>query len=165
MAKRLTIFGAALLVLGLTLTSARAQESNIDFGGLRADPSLAIEVTSDSFTIDQASHSATFSGSVRVAQGEMVMTASEVVINYAENGGSIVQLVASGGVILKAGSDAAQPQSATYIIANAEVTLTGDVLLTQGSAAISGQKLTVNLTNGTGRIEGRVTTTFIPGSN
>ena len=93
------------------------------------------------------------------------MTASEVVINYAENGGSIVQLVASGGVILKAGSDAAQAQSATYIIANAEVTLTGDVLLTQGSAAISGQKLTVNLTNGTGRIEGRVTTTFIPGSN
>ena len=93
------------------------------------------------------------------------MTASEVVINYAENGGSIVQLGASGGVILKAGSDAAQAQSATYIIANAEVTLTGDVLLTQGSAAISGQKLTVNLTNGTGRIEGRVTTTFIPGSN
>ena len=164
MATRLTTLAAAILALTLC-NAALGQTGNIDFGGLRADPKLPVEVTADSFTIDQASHSAVFSGAVRVAQGDMVLTAGEVKIDYAEDGKSIRQLVASGGVVLKAGADAAQAQTATYVIDAAEITLTGDVLLTQGSAAISGQTLVVNLTDGTGQITGRVTTTFIPGGN
>ena len=164
MATRLTTLAAALLALSLG-SAALAQTGNIDFGGLRADPKLPVEVTADSFAIDQASHSATFSGAVRVAQGEMVLTAGEVKIEYADDGKSIKQLIASGGVVLKAGADAAQAETATYVIDAAEITMTGDVLLTQGSAAISGQTLIVNLTDGTGRIEGRVTTTFLPGGN
>lgn len=155
---------AATLALSLAGT-ALAQQANIDFGGLRADPKLPLEVTADSFAIDQSSHNAVFSGSVRVAQGDLVLTAGEVTIDYAEDGKSIEQLVASGGVVLKAGEDAASAQTATYVIAKAEVTLSGDVVLTQGSAAISGQLMVVNLTNGTGRIEGGVTTIFTPGSN
>jgi lipopolysaccharide export system protein LptA len=155
---------AALLAVGLA-TTALAQQDNIDFGGLRADPKLPVEVTADSFSIDQANHNASFTGSVRVTQGDMVITAGNVSIDYSEDGKTIHQLVASGGVVLKAGGDAAQAQTATYLIATAEITLTGDVLLTQGSATISGQTMVVNLTNGTGRVEGRVTTTFIPGGN
>ncbi len=144
---------------------AVAQTANIDFGGLRADPKLPIEVTADSFTVDQADHSASFLGTVRVAQGEMVLTAGEVRIEYAEDGKSIARLLARGGVLLKAGPDAAQAQDAIYVLASSEVTMTGDVVLTQGSAAISGQKLVVNLSNGTGRMEGGVTTIFTPGGN
>ena len=39
------------------------------------------------------------------------------------------------------------------------------VVLTQGAAAIKGQKLSVDLKSGTGRMEGGVTTTFVPGGN
>ena len=155
---------AALLALVLA-TPIFAQQGNIDFGGLRADPKLPVEVTADSFAVDQATNSATFSGEVRISQGDMVITAGEVTIEYAEDGKGIKQLIASGGVLLKAGNDAAQAQTATYLIDAAQVTLTGDVILTQGSAAISGQTLVVNLSDGTGRIEGRVTTTFLPGGN
>ena len=43
--------------------------------------------------------------------------------------------------------------------------MTGGVVLTQGAAAIKGQKLSVDLKSGTGRMEGGVTTTFVPGGN
>jgi lipopolysaccharide export system protein LptA len=37
--------------------------------------------------------------------------------------------------------------------------------MTQGPSAMAGQKLTVNLKDGTGVMEGGVTTTFVPGGN
>ena len=156
------------LVLGLAAVlafPAGAQQANVDFGGLRADPKAAVEVSADSFTVDQATHSAVFSGGVRVSQGDMVLTAGAVRIDYAADGKGIDRLEASGGVVLKAGQDVAEAETAVYVIASAEVTMTGGVLLTQGSAAISGQEMVVNLKDGTGRITGRVTTTFTPGSN
>ncbi len=154
---------AGLLAIFATMTPA--QTANVDFGGLRADPKLPVEVTATSFSVDQADHSASFQGDVRVSQGDMVLTAGEVRIEYAEDGKSITRLLATGGVLLKAGADAAQAGEAVYVLASAEVTLTGDVVLTQGAAAISGQKLVVNLAKGTGRMEGGVTTIFTPGGN
>ena len=40
----------------------------------------------------------------------------------------------------------------------------GDVLLTQGQNALSSQKLRIDLNAGTGRLEGRVETIFMPGT-
>lgn len=157
--------GLLAFVLTAAGSLAGAQTATVDFGGLRADPKLPVEVTAESFSVDQANHTASFSGAVRVSQGDMVLTAGEVRIEYAEDGKSIARLIASGGVVLKAGEDAAQAGEAVYVLASAEVTLTGDVVLTQGAAAISGQKLVVNLSNGTGRMEGGVTTIFTPGGN
>jgi lipopolysaccharide export system protein LptA len=43
--------------------------------------------------------------------------------------------------------------------------MTGGVLMTQGQAAIKGERLVINLKTGTGRMEGGVTTTFTPGGD
>lgn len=153
------------LVALLIGASALAQEARIDLGGLRADPKMPVEVTADSFAVDQATSAAIFSGAVRISQGEMVITAASVTIEYAADGTGIRRLLATGGVILRAGTNEARAESADYDIGSGEVTLTGDVVLTQGSATISGQRMVVNLADGTGRIEGGVTTTFVPGSN
>ena len=67
--------------------------------------------------------------------------------------------------MLAAGTDAAEASSATYTVGTGEVVLEGGVLLTQGQAAISGDKLIISLKTGLGRMEGRVTTTFTPGGN
>ena len=40
----------------------------------------------------------------------------------------------------------------------------GDVLLTQGQNALSSEQLSIDLNAGTGRLEGRVKTIFVPGS-
>lgn len=164
MAKRMAgMIAVMTLTLGLIAAPlAASAQAAIDFGGLRADPTLPVEVTSESFTVDQADHSASFAGSVRVVQGEMVLAAEAVRILYAEDGTTMVSLEATGGVVLTAGTDSATAERALYLIATAEVTLDGGVTLTQGSARLRGERLWVNLAEGTGRMEGGVTTTFTP---
>ena len=50
-------------------------------------------------------------------------------------------------------------------VAAGDVVLTGNVLLTQGANALAGEKLTVDLATGVGRMEGRVRTVFGGGNN
>jgi lipopolysaccharide export system protein LptA len=94
----------------------------------------------------------------------MRLTAPEVQVDYAADGKRIARLHATGGVTLANGGEAAEAQEAVYTIDSGQVVMTGDVLLTQGTSALSGKLLTVDLTTGTGVMEGRVQTVFIPGS-
>ena len=142
---------------------AVAQQADIRFGGLQQDTSLPVEVTSDSLSVDQASGAALFTGNVMAKQGEMRLTAGTIRVEYAESGEGIDRLIASGGVTLVSPTDAAEAAEAVYTIASGTVVMTGNVLLTQGRAAISGENLTVNLTDGTGTMTGGVKTIFTPG--
>ena len=66
-------------------------------------------------------------------------------------------------MLLVSAADAVEAENAVYTIASGQVLLTGSVLLTQGQATISGQEMLVDLKSGTGKMLGRVTTTFVPG--
>lgn len=142
--------------------SAAAQGTQITFGGLQQDTSLPVEVQADSLRLNQADNSAVFSGNVLVGQGDLRLSAAEVRVEYAAEGGAIERLLASGGVTMATPEEAAEAQQADYAVAAGTVVLTGDVLLTQGPNAVSGQRLTVDLKAGTGVMEGRVTTIFTP---
>ena len=152
-----------LCVLGPA--AALAQDAAIRFGGLKQDTSLPVEVKADSLAVNQADGSATFTGNVLVGQGEMRLSASTVRVEYGQGGKSIEKLHATGGVTLASAKDAAEAREAVYTIASGSVVMTGDVLLTQGASAISGQKLVIDLKAGTGRMEGGVSTIFVPGGN
>jgi len=105
---------------------------------------------------------------VLVVQGDVRMSAGRVEIVYATDGGAgngIKQLRATGGVTFVTATDAAEAAQADYSIADSKVVLSGNVLLTQGNASISGDKLTVDLKAGTGQMEGRVRTVFGGGNN
>jgi lipopolysaccharide export system protein LptA len=159
------MFRFALALTLLLSMPATAQQAQVAFGGLRQDTSLPVEIEADSLTVNNADGSAEFSGNVLVGQGDMRMTAGTIRVEYGADGKSINRLIASGGVTLANQSEAAEAQEAIYTIASGEVIMTGDVLLTQGQTALSGQKLVIDLKAGTGRMEGRVQTTFIPGQN
>lgn len=164
MALRLCSFALAAGVLALA-GAAAAQEARIAFGDLAQDTSLPVEVTAETFVVNNADGTAVFSGNVVVTQGEMKLSAAEVRVAYNEDQTAIDQLIASGGVTIVNLADAAEAREAVYTIDTGLIVLTGDVLLTQGLSAMAGQKLTVNLKDGTGVMEGRVTTTFVPGGN
>jgi len=100
-----------------------------------------------------------------LTKGEMKLAAGEVKVSYGADKKSIETLVASGGVTVTNLGDAAEAKEALYTIGSGVIVLSGDVLLTQGPSAMAGQKLTINLKDGTGVMEGRVTTTFVPGGN
>jgi lipopolysaccharide export system protein LptA len=157
------MFRLALAVSLLLSLPAMAQQAQVAFGGLRQDTSLPVEIEADSLTVNNADGSAEFTGNVLVGQGDMRLTAGAIRVEYGADGKSINRLIASGGVTLANQSEAAEAQEAIYTIASGEVVMTGDVLLTQGQTALSGQKLVIDLKAGTGRMEGRVQTTFIPG--
>ena len=136
---------------------------------MKHDASLPVEITADELTVDQTTGAAVFIGNVVAGQGEMRLSAARVQVQYAvvdgQSTGDINQLIASGGVTLVNGAEAAEAQEAVYTVAASEIVMTGDVILTQGPNALSGEQLTVDLTTGQGRMTGRVKTIFQTGGN
>lgn len=157
---------SCLSVLALLLSGLAAQAQQVAFGGIRADISAPVEITSDTLSVNQADGSATFSGNVVIGQGDMRLQAQNVRVEYAQGDRTRIQkLHASGGVTLASAAEAAEAQEAVYEVTSGTIVLTGNVLLTQGANVMSGQKLTVDLSSGTGQMDGRVRTILQPGGN
>ena len=154
---------AVLAVLALTPAVGLAQGASVAFGGLKQDTTLPVEISADQLSVNQADGTAVFTGNVLVGQGEMRLSAGLVKVEYTTDGSGISKLYASEGVTLINATDAAESREAVYTIASGSVIMTGDVLLTQGGNALSGQKLVIDLKAGTGVMEGRVQTVFQPG--
>jgi lipopolysaccharide export system protein LptA len=156
---------AGLAAMAIFSAPLAAQEANIAFGGLAQDTSLPVEVKADSLSVNNADGTAVFSGNVLVGQGKMRLSAAKVTVEYGKDGKSIARLRATGGVTIANLADAAEAKEALYTIDSGEIVLTGDVLLTQGASALSGQKLIIHLKDGTGTMQGGVSTVFVPGGN
>lgn len=155
---------AALLAAGQT--AAQSGEAQVSFGGLRQDPTLPVEVTSEELQVDQEDGTALFTGDVLVTQGALRLTAPRLRVTYTEDrGGGIEEVHATGGVTLVNGPEAAESDEAVYTVGTGQVVMSGDVLLTQGEAALSGDALDIDLATGTGRMRGRVRSIFRPGGN
>lgn len=154
---------------GAVASMAVAQESNLAFGGMAIDADAPVEMSADQLSVNQADGTAIFSGNVRVAQGDLKMTAGEMRIEYSEETEGqdrrISRLIASGGVTLVTPTEAAEAAEAVYSIEDGTISMSGSVLLTQGPNAISGDKLTIDLESGAGNIEGRVRTTLQSGGS
>ncbi|WP_295042493.1 lipopolysaccharide transport periplasmic protein LptA [uncultured Paracoccus sp.] len=154
------------VLTALILAAGPAVAQNVAFGGMRADITAPVEVAADSLSVNQADGSAVFTGNVVIGQGDMRLSADRVTVIYAEGGQSRIRsLDASGNVTLVSGQDAAEAQAARYDVASGNVTLTGDVVLTQGQNVLTGETMQVNLGSGTAQVQGRVRSVLQPGGN
>lgn len=163
---RTTGFLAFLIGLSALAPAASAQGAAVSFGGLKSDTSQPVEVTSDELAVNQTDGTAVFTGNVVVVQGELRLAAKSVRVEYAKDDRSKVErILASGGVTLVSATEAAEGKEAVYTVANGEIVMTGDVLLTQNGGTIAGQKLVVDLDTGTGQMDGRVRTVLQPKAN
>ncbi|WP_022706974.1 MULTISPECIES: lipopolysaccharide transport periplasmic protein LptA [Paracoccus] len=154
-----------VLALTLALLPAAAIAQSVAFGGMDSDPSAPVEVAADNLSVNQSDGSARFTGNVVIGQGEMRLSADDVTVEYAEGGQDRIRaLLARGNVTLVAGEDAAEAQEARYDVEAGTVLLTGDVLLTQGRNVLSGNRITVDIRNGTAEAQGRVRTILQQGS-
>lgn len=144
--------------MALVPVVAYAQSTSVAFGTVKADPTLPVEVTSDTLDVNQTEGSAEFLGNVLVGQGEMRLSAQRVLVIYNEEASGIERMEATGDVVLVNGPDAAQADRADYSIETGVIVMTGDVLLTQGPNALTSDEMTVNLTTGTANMAGRVKT-------
>lgn len=148
---------ALTLAASLCAGSLAAQTTEIALGGIRTDRNAPVEITADRLEANQAAGTAVFTGNVVVGQGPLRLTAPRVEVIYAiDDGSRMDRVLASGGVTVASGPDAAEGQEAVYTLADSTIVLTGNVLLTQGATTMAGQRFTANLADGTGRMEGRV---------
>lgn len=158
----------ALILTGLLALggAAPALAQTVTFGGMRADTSAPVEVTADSLRVDQATGQAVFTGNVLIGQGDMRLSAATVTVVYGDGGQQRIKtLDASGGVTLVSGGDAAEAGAAVYDIESGQVVLTGDAIVTRGDSVIAGDRIEVNLKDGTAAVSGRVRSVLQPGQN
>ena len=134
---------------------------------------------------------ATFSGNVHVRQGDTDMRCQSLVVFYDQDddksakgkgkpmqqaapgpGGNqkIKKLEARGGVVVTQKEQTATGDLGIFDMPSNTVTLTGNVVMTQGKNVLRGDKLIVDLVNGVSRVEsgknghGRVQGLFLPSS-
>lgn len=74
-------FFAALIALVFAVPATA--QTNINLGGIAADPSAPVEVTADNLNVDQDTGSAVFSGNVVIGQGDLRLSAPSVQVTYA----------------------------------------------------------------------------------
>ena len=150
-----------LLALIFVAGAAQAQDSTINFGGFQQNSGQPIEVVSDQLDVDQQDGSAIFTGDVTATQGDLVLTGERVEVFYTTGENRrISRLYATGGVTLVTSTEAAEADEATYEVVEGSIAMQGNVLVTQGDSAIAGDRMTVDMETGTGRVEGRVRTIF-----
>jgi len=168
---------AALAVAAVTVagvTAPAAAQGKGPFGGFKHDSSAPIEIVADALEVHQAENLAIFSGEVVAAQGTLRLTTDLLTVTYAAeqsgssssssaNTGTIQNMRADGNVFLSNGAETARGVWAEYDVAKGMIRMGGNVVLTQGDNAISGESLVIDLDAGPGRIEGgRVKSVFAP---
>ena len=160
-------FRVAIVCFALTLGVApiSAQEAQVAFGAAKVDPTLPVEVTSETLNVNQEDGSAEFLGDVIVVQGEMRLTAERVLVIYNQERSGIERLEATDNVVLVNPPDAVEGDRVEYSIDTGVIQMRGNVLLTQGLSIISGDQMIANLTSGTATMSGRVKTILQQGEN
>jgi len=153
------------LCAGLFLANSAVAQTNIALGGLTVDTTAAIEVIADSLSVDQDTGIAIFDGNVMIGQGDLRITAGRVEVVYGTDTSQIARLVATNGVTFVTATEAAEAQEADYDITTGTLVLSGEVLLTQGSSAVSAGRMRINVADGTATMDGRVRTVLQQGDN
>ena len=128
---------------------------------------LPIEVTADTFTVDESKNQAVFDGSVVITREGLDMRAQTVRISYGEGGQTDIRdLVATGNVRIRAAGQDAVGDRATFDPRTQILKLTGNVRVTSAQGTVQGPDLTINLAKNTsvfsGGSSGRVTGVFTP---
>ena len=150
------LFAAALIAL--VPAALHAQGAQIAFGKVKQDTQQPVEVTADNLSVNQNDGTAIFSGNVLIGQGAMRLSAPKVQVYYDEAGKRIQRMIATGGVTIVSGDDAAEASTAEYNIDGGSIQLRGDVLLVQGASAITSEQMDIDIESGTARMQGRVKT-------
>lgn len=148
------VAAAALLLAGLLQVAPAAAQ----LGGFRNEPDKPIEVEADALEVEDTNRTATFTGNVRVVQGDIRMKADRITVHYAgkKSGSSRIEKIAAAGNVLISAPDnqTASGDWANYIVATRQIEMGNSVVLRQGENLIRGARLSVNLDSGQARVTG-----------
>src|SRR6478609_9383494 len=189
-------FLVSLLVAGLVMSAGALCAQTPPSGppnalqGFSQNRDQPVHIEAATLEVRDKQKEATFSGDVRVKQGDTGMRCKSLVVFYEQGsetadktktmqaaapgpGGEqrIKRLEARGGVVVTQKDQTATGELGIFDMKSNTVTLTGNpVVMTQGQNVLRGERLMVDLTSGVSRVEsgkngqGRVQGLFQPGS-
>lgn len=151
-------FAATLLLLGLVAgyMPLSAQQASALKGH---DTTQALDVAADEIKLKQKKGQAFLSGAVKVTQGDLVLTANQIVVSYDMAEGfdnpAVQRLDATGGVKLTSPSETVSSEWAVYDVEKRIVILGGTVAYNTKDASIKGDRLELNLLTGLVKLDGQ----------
>ena len=169
-----------IMLAGLALiTVAYAQPAQQTTGamqGLQLNRDQPVKIESDALEVRDKSHQATFTGSVKLTQGDTILQCKMLVIFYEDTsaaptakkstpvaqkagggggpgGQQIKRAEAKGDVLVTQKDQTAKGDNGVFDVKANTVTLTGNVVVTQGANVLRGDRMVVNLDTGVARVE------------
>jgi lipopolysaccharide export system protein LptA len=148
--------------------SNSVQAPNNALQGFTANRGKPIKIAASQLEVRDKEKMATFAGDVQVVQGDTNLRTKVLVVYYDDDGANkgapaaqpgagggqqIRRMEARGNVIVTQKDQTATGDNADYDMRSDTVTLTGNVVVTQGQNVLRGQKLVVNTTTGVSRME------------
>jgi lipopolysaccharide export system protein LptA len=136
--------------------------------GFSQNRNQPVQIEAASLEVRDKDKVATFQGNVRVVQGDTVMRCKTLVVFYESQapagamkaatpgpGGrqQISRLEARGGVIVTQKDQTATGDTGIFDMRANTVTLSGNVVVSQGKNVMRGERLVVDLTSGVSRVE------------
>ena len=184
------LIAAALIMPGAGLHAQPASKGPPNaLQGFSQNRDQPVHIEAATLEVRDKDKVATFSGNVRVTQGDTGLRCKSLLVFYEQGGGdsadksknlqaatpgpggqqSIKRLEAHGGVVVTQKEQTATGDTGIFDMKTNTVTLTGNVMMTQGQNVLRGDKLVVDLTSGVSKVEsgrngsGRVQGLFQPG--
>jgi lipopolysaccharide export system protein LptA len=185
---------ALTVVLGLAacggaLAQQQPQGPANALQGFSQNRDKPVHIESTTLEVRDKEKQATFAGNVRVTQGDVALRCKSLMVFYDQEAGvasgggmqlanppggqggaqKIKKLEARGGVVVTQKEQTVTGELGLFDMATNTVTVSGNVVMTQGQNVLRGEKLVVNLTTGVSRVEsthggqGRVQGLFQPG--
>jgi len=123
------------------------------------DSNAPVDVSADRIEVQDRANQAVFVGRVHAVQGDMVMDAARMTVNYAraQTAGAdpqIQRIDASGGVVVTDPSERAQGNFGIYDLNRGIITLIGNVTLTRGTNVVRGARLVIDTNSGRATVDG-----------
>ena len=191
-----TLRASALLIALLAPAAVAAPTAPVSKGppnalqGFSTNRNEPVKIEAATLEVRDKDKTAMFSGDVRVTQGDTGMRCKSLVVFYEQEVGiqkststmtaekpgpggeqKIKRLEARGAVVITQKDQTATGDLGLFDMKTNTVTLTGNVVMTQGQNVLRGDRLVVDLTNGVSRVEsgkngtGRVQGLFQPSGN
>jgi lipopolysaccharide export system protein LptA len=175
---------AVAAVLALASADAGAQQSSGPpnaLQGFSKNRGQPVKIQAATLEVRDKDRIATFTGDVRVVQGDTELRSKVLVVFYEEEPGKpsmpaaqagpggqqqIKRMEAKGGVVVTQKEQTAVGDTGDFEMQANTVTLTGNVVVTQGQDVVKGHKLVVDLTTGVSKFDGgRIDALFNTGGN
>ena len=185
------LIAAALALPAATLNAQPAKGPPNALQGFSQNRDQPVHIEASTLEVRDKDKVATFSGNVKVTQGDTGLRSKSLMVFYEQEGDNaggaeaaktmqaatpgpdgqqkIKRLEARGSVVVTQKEQTATGDLGIFDMKTNTVTLTGNVMMTQGKNVLRGDRLVVDLTSGVSRVEsgkngqGRVQGLFVPG--